>query len=84
MLVIMVRQFVTLVDYSRGNRPYIKQKQVCVAVKGLVFVVFQSENRYGLRPFWSRNSVFEGTTGVVNVFVVSIPKELERKSIMQI
>ena len=82
MPVIMVRQFVT--SLFQGELPYIKQKQVCAALKGLVFVVLQSENRYRLCPFWSRNSGFEGTTGVVKVFVVSIPKELERKSIMKI
>ena len=55
-----------------------------MALKGLVFVVFQSENRYRLFPFWSGNNGFEGTTGVINVFVVLIPNELERKINMQI
>ena len=49
-----------------------------MALKGLVFMVFQSENRYRLFPFWSGNDGFEGTTGVINVFVVLIPSELER------
>ena len=55
-----------------------------MVLKGLVFVVFQSENRCRLFLFWSGNSGFGGTIGVINVFVVLIPNELERKSNMQI
>ena len=54
------------------------------ARKGLVFVVFRSENRYRLCPFWSGNSGFEGTAGAINTFVVSIPNESKGKSNMQI
>ena len=54
------------------------------ARKGLVFVVFRSENRYRLCPFWSGNSGFEGTAGAINTFVVSIPNESKGKSRMQI
>ena len=34
-------------------------------------MVFQSENRYRLCPFWSGNNSYEETTGVINIFVVS-------------
>ena len=54
------------------------------ARKGLVFVVFRSENRHRLCPFWSGNSGFEGTAGAINTFVVSIPNESEGKIDMQI
>ena len=57
-----------------GGTPLYKTETGMCGPKGSGFVVFQSENRYRLCPFWSRNSGFEGTTGVVNVFVVSIPK----------
>ena len=39
-------------------------------------MVFQSENRYRLCPFWSGNNSYEETTGVINIFVVSFPSEL--------
>ena len=39
-------------------------------------MVFQSENRYRLCPFWSGNNSYEETIGVINIFVVSFPSEL--------
>ena len=63
-----------VISYPGGLLPYISH---------MVFASFQSENGYRLCPFLSRISYgFRGN--YASVFVISVPKERERKSNMRI
>ena len=57
----------------------------CAAPLGMVFAPFWSEHGYTLCPFGLVSGmVFERATECINVFIVSIPNEEERKRNMLI
>ena len=71
---------------ARGVLPYINHIGVCVAPSGRVFAPFWSGNGHTPYPFWSGIGYdFQGNyKDCMNVFIISIPNELERKRKMNL